>query len=191
MDGIKQCEIQECFLLGKLKQHTGKSTFGITDVFSIHVLVHVQFLFIFLWREIVKSCWTQSEQVKNRLFERGCRWFQLFLIDFQLFYFLTRIIKLNDSMITCSVHGRNKTIQECFLLGKLKLTTHWKIYFWYYWCIDYCFNVQRAVLKLYSRWEQVQQFIKRIYNVYINEGRDEVNGVNNFWLPKYKICRVV
>ena len=45
MDGIKQCEIQECFLLGKLKQHTGKSTFGITDVFSIHVLVHVQFLF--------------------------------------------------------------------------------------------------------------------------------------------------
>ena len=25
-------------------------------------------------------------------FERGCRWFQLFFIDFQLFYFVTRII---------------------------------------------------------------------------------------------------
>ena len=28
----------------------------------------------------------------NDHFERGCRWFQLFFIDFQLFYFLTRII---------------------------------------------------------------------------------------------------
>jgi hypothetical protein len=36
---------------------------------------------IFLWREIAESCWTQSEQVKNRPFERGCRWFQLFFID--------------------------------------------------------------------------------------------------------------
>jgi hypothetical protein len=37
-------------------------------------------------------------------------------------------------------------------------------------------NVQRAVLN--SGWEQVQQFINRIYNVYRNEGRDGVNGVN-------------
>ena len=29
---------------------------------------------------------------KNDLFARGCRWFQLFFIDFQLVYFLTRII---------------------------------------------------------------------------------------------------
>ena len=35
---------------------------------------------------------SQPEQVKNGAFERGCRWFQLFYIDFQLFYFLTRII---------------------------------------------------------------------------------------------------
>jgi len=47
---------------------------------------------IFLWREIAESCWTQSEQVKNGPSERGCRWFQLFFIDFQLFNFLTKII---------------------------------------------------------------------------------------------------
>ena len=41
-----------------------------------------------------ESCRTLSEQVKNRPFERGCRWFQLFFIDFQLFYFLTRIIPI-------------------------------------------------------------------------------------------------
>ena len=34
-----------------------------------------------------QSCRTQSEQVKNLLFERGCRWFQLFFIYFHLFYF--------------------------------------------------------------------------------------------------------
>jgi hypothetical protein len=46
----------------------------------------------FLWREIAEICWTQSEQVKNGPFGRGCLWFQLFFIDFQLFYFLARII---------------------------------------------------------------------------------------------------
>ena len=39
-----------------------------------------------------KSCWIWSEQVNNDLFERQCRWFQLFFNDFQLFYFITRII---------------------------------------------------------------------------------------------------
>jgi hypothetical protein len=34
----------------------------------------------------------QSEQVKNRQFERGSRWFHLFFIDFQLFYFLSKVI---------------------------------------------------------------------------------------------------
>jgi hypothetical protein len=29
----------------------------------------------------------QSEQVKNDHFERGCRWFQLFVIDFSYFIF--------------------------------------------------------------------------------------------------------
>jgi hypothetical protein len=43
--------------------------------------------------EIAESCRTQSEQVKN--VKRGCRWFQLFFIDFQLFYFLARIISVN------------------------------------------------------------------------------------------------
>ena len=36
--------------------------------------------------------WTQSEQITNGPFERWCRWLQLFFIDFQLFYFLTRIV---------------------------------------------------------------------------------------------------
>ena len=40
----------------------------------------------------LKSSRTHSEQVKNDLLEKGCRWFQLFFIDFQLFYFLSRII---------------------------------------------------------------------------------------------------
>jgi len=32
-----------------------------------------------------KSCRIWSEQVKNVLFERGCRWFQLFFNDFSYF----------------------------------------------------------------------------------------------------------
>ena len=58
-------------------------------------LIFVSYLTDFIYfaqREIVESFWTQSEQVKNRPFERGCRWFQLFFIDFQLNYFITRII---------------------------------------------------------------------------------------------------
>ena len=47
--------------------------------------------------------WTQSEQVnghsQNRSFKRGCRWLQLFFIDFQLFYFLTIIIPETCSWI--------------------------------------------------------------------------------------------
>jgi hypothetical protein len=46
---------------------------------------------IFLWREIGETCCTQSEQVKNGPFERGCKWFHLVFIDFELFYFLSRI----------------------------------------------------------------------------------------------------
>ena len=40
---------------------------------------------------------TQSEQVKNGLFERGCRLFQLFFIDFQLCYFLTRTLSIDSN----------------------------------------------------------------------------------------------
>ena len=70
----------------------------------VHLLnmdVHVSgmiFLKLFNWfqlfcvNEKYKSCRIWSEQVKNDPFERGCRWFQLFFNDFQLFYFLTRII---------------------------------------------------------------------------------------------------
>ena len=43
-------------------------------------------------KKIFESCRTWSEQVKNGPFGRGCRLFQLFFIDFQIFYFLTRII---------------------------------------------------------------------------------------------------
>ena len=48
-----------------------------------------------------ESCWTQSEQVKNNHFERGCRWFQQFPIDFQLYYFLTRVIQYTNDLPTC------------------------------------------------------------------------------------------
>jgi hypothetical protein len=34
-----------------------------------------------------KNCRTRSEQVKNDLFERGCRWFQLFSLIFSCFIF--------------------------------------------------------------------------------------------------------
>ena len=47
----------------------------------------------FALREIAENSWTQSEHVKNGLpvLKRGCRWFQLFFIHCQLFYYLTRI----------------------------------------------------------------------------------------------------
>ena len=43
---------------------------------------------LFLCQQKSKHCKTCSEQVKNDLFERRCRWFQLFFNDFQLLYFL-------------------------------------------------------------------------------------------------------
>ena len=45
---------------------------------------------------ISESCRTRSEQGENGPFEMGCRCFHLFSIDFQLFYFLTRIIPGNS-----------------------------------------------------------------------------------------------
>ena len=41
-----------------------------------------------------ESCRTESEQVRNGPDENkgGCRWFQLFFIDLQLFYYLFKII---------------------------------------------------------------------------------------------------
>jgi len=60
-----------------------------------------------------KSCRTWSEQVKNDLFERGCRWFQLFFNDFQLFYFLTRIIPANKYTSLFNL----LTIFKCTILG--------------------------------------------------------------------------
>ena len=51
------------------------------------------FSFILVERNCRKLLDTASQnRSKSRSFERGCRWFQLFYIDFQLFYFLTRII---------------------------------------------------------------------------------------------------
>ena len=52
---------------------------------------------------------TRSEQVKNDLFERGCRWF---FIDYQLhvLYILTRIIPGNTKRIirSCKLEDRQK-----------------------------------------------------------------------------------
>jgi len=42
---------------------------------------------IFMRKRNSKNCRTQSEQVKNDLFERGCRWFQLFTLIFSCFIF--------------------------------------------------------------------------------------------------------
>jgi hypothetical protein len=42
---------------------------------------------VFLWKCISIICWTCSEEVKNGHIERGCRWFQLFFIDFSYFIF--------------------------------------------------------------------------------------------------------
>jgi hypothetical protein len=50
---------------------------------------------------------TCSEQVKNGPFERGCRWFQLFFIDFQFFYFLTRIIRVLTKLCNICHTTRN------------------------------------------------------------------------------------
>jgi hypothetical protein len=55
--------------------------------FSVILLISA----IFLGREIAESCWAVRTG-QNGPFERECRLFQLFFIDFQLFYFLTRII---------------------------------------------------------------------------------------------------
>jgi hypothetical protein len=55
----------------------------------------------FLWVDFgrlliyFENCRTQSEHVKNNLFENECRWNQLFSIEFQLFYFITRIIHIS------------------------------------------------------------------------------------------------
>jgi hypothetical protein len=58
---------------------------------------------IFLWREIGETCWTQSEQVKNGPFERVCRWFHLFFIDFELFYFLLRITPEKSNLFSSDI----------------------------------------------------------------------------------------
>ena len=46
---------------------------------------------IFLWKCLADSWRTQSEHVKKNDLFKGCRWFQLYFFDFQLFYFITRI----------------------------------------------------------------------------------------------------
>jgi hypothetical protein len=44
---------------------------------------------------------------------KGCRWFRLFLIDFQLFYFLTRIIPVVwSSWIKCITCNNDKTFMS-------------------------------------------------------------------------------
>ena len=47
---------------------------------------------ILLWKIHSECCRTWSELVKNWDFERMCRWLQQFFIDYQLFYFLVKII---------------------------------------------------------------------------------------------------
>jgi len=42
---------------------------------------------IFKRKLFSESCWTWSEWVKSDHFERECRWFQLFFIDFSYFIF--------------------------------------------------------------------------------------------------------
>jgi hypothetical protein len=52
---------------------------------------------IFLYKKNIRKLPdTVRTGKKKYLFERGCRWFILFFIDFQLFHFLTRIIPVFD-----------------------------------------------------------------------------------------------
>jgi hypothetical protein len=70
-------------------------------LFYYHCDIHLQrwfFFQLFNWFQLFSSeffFWMFQDTIRtggNDHFERGCRWFQLFFIDFQLFYFLTRII---------------------------------------------------------------------------------------------------
>ena len=62
--------------------------------------------FFFLLNCFSESCRTRSEQVKNEPVES--RWFQLFFIDFQLFYFLGRVIPvIHFVYLLCKQNRRN------------------------------------------------------------------------------------
>jgi hypothetical protein len=50
------------------------------------------FLLFSSWTKISENCRKWSEQVNNGPFEKECWWFHLFFIDFQLFYFIIRIL---------------------------------------------------------------------------------------------------
>ena len=68
----------------------GQAQFIITGMIIFSYLT--DFRYFSLKKINSECCKTRSEQVKNGDFERGCRWFKLFFIQFQLFNFLARII---------------------------------------------------------------------------------------------------
>jgi hypothetical protein len=57
----------------------------------LNVLKNWNFIKLFIKLISALFQWIKKSD-KIDLFEKRCRWFQLFSIDFQLFYFLTRII---------------------------------------------------------------------------------------------------
>ena len=66
-----------------------------------------------------KSCRIWSEHLKNDLFERRCRWLQLFFNDFQLFYFLTRIIAVIHRLTIDLIRNRIRGLTISVLASSL------------------------------------------------------------------------
>ena len=86
--GVLKTQFYSCFWLVKSTNYALNLKFFFC-VFSRDILC-VLFISNFIPKKKSKACRTLSQQVKNGIF--GCRWFLLFIIDFQLFYFLTRIM---------------------------------------------------------------------------------------------------
>jgi hypothetical protein len=82
---------------------------------------------IFLWNTNSESCSIQSEQVRTGQtwpFERGCRWFQLFFIDFQL---LAHLVKCHVSFChhLASIVARPSVVRRKLSHFNILIRNHW------------------------------------------------------------------
>ena len=95
--------------LTQLIMKGGRGKVSVTGMcfFPSHLLNCFQ---LFPSKQNSESCRTESEQVRNGPDEKkggGCSWFQLFFIDFQLFYYLFRII--HDVKLFIAALNNNST----------------------------------------------------------------------------------
>ena len=72
-----------------------------------------------LWKIIKKNLQDVVRTGQNWPFERGYRWFQLHFIDFQLFYFLTRITPVEIS---------SSWVIDTFYFNQIKLFSVTSVY---------------------------------------------------------------